>query len=112
MPDWTRGPAKFAAGVVLAILTLGGAALGVMRTAGPALTAGESGRLCINTATAAELDALPGIGPTLAERIVRWREKHGGFERVEDLARVEGIGARKLERLRGVVRISRKAEER
>ena len=54
---------------------------------------GETGTaLNINKATAAELEALPGIGPVLAERIVEDRETRGPFASVEDLGRVEGIG--------------------
>ena len=46
----------------------------------------------INTADAAQLEALDGIGPTLAQRIVAYREEHGPFADIEDLTRVEGIG--------------------
>lgn len=55
----------------------------------------------LNRASAKELTALPGIGPTLAERIVRDREARGPFRSVEDLARVRGIGPRTVDRLRG-----------
>jgi competence protein ComEA len=54
----------------------------------------------LNTATAAELTALPGIGVTMAQRIVAFREQHGKFQRLEDLAKVRGIGRRKIEVLR------------
>lgn len=47
----------------------------------------------INTASAAHLDTLPGIGPVLAERIVAYREKNGPFRKITDIANVEGIGA-------------------
>ncbi|HWH31746.1 MAG TPA: ComEA family DNA-binding protein [Egibacteraceae bacterium] len=50
------------------------------------------GKVDLNRATAAELDALPGIGPVLAARIVAYRERHGGFRTVRDLRRVQGIG--------------------
>ena len=56
----------------------------------------------LNTATAAELDRLPGIGPVLAARIVAEREKKP-FAKVEDLRRVSGIGPKKLEALRPLV---------
>jgi len=46
----------------------------------------------INTATAAQLQSLPGIGPAIAQRIVEYREKSGPFSRVEDLMKVSGIG--------------------
>jgi competence protein ComEA len=63
-----------------------------------------SGPIDINRATADELDALPGVGPALAARIVAWRTANGPFTAVEDLLGVAGIGERTLERLReGVV---------
>ena len=54
----------------------------------------------LNAATAAELDALPGVGPGLAARIVAKRDSLNGFEKVEDLQKVRGIGPATLERLR------------
>lgn len=57
--------------------------------------AGEA--VCINTASAAELEALPGIGPVLAQRIVDDRAANGPFASKEDLLRVEGIGEKTLE---------------
>ncbi len=56
--------------------------------------------LDINRATAEELEALPGIGPTLAQRILTYRAEHGPFHKVEDLLAVPGIGPATLERLR------------
>ena len=57
----------------------------------------QSGVLNINTATAAQLDALPGIGEVLAERIVNYRESHGPFASIEELMDVSGIGVKKFE---------------
>lgn len=64
---------------------------------------GAGGPLDINTATAEELEALPGIGPVLAGRIVAWREANGPFPAVEILAEVPGIGPVLLENLRPLV---------
>ena len=54
----------------------------------------------INTANAAELERLPGVGPTLAKRIVDYRSAHGQFQSSEDLQRVQGIGPKTYETLR------------
>jgi competence ComEA-like helix-hairpin-helix protein len=62
--------------------------------------------LDLNHATAAALDALPGIGPVLAGRIVAQRAREGEYRRVEDLLLVPGIGPRLLERLRPLVAVS------
>ncbi|RNC83879.1 MAG: hypothetical protein ED557_08905 [Balneola sp.] len=59
----------------------------------------------INTANQATLELLPGIGETYAKRIIEYREKNGGFKTVEELINVNGIGEKRLERLRPVVTI-------
>jgi competence protein ComEA len=53
-------------------------------------------RLNVNTATAAQLELLPRVGPKMAERIVAYRAAHGGFRRVQDLLAVKGIGEKTL----------------
>lgn len=60
----------------------------------------EPGLININTATEAELDELPGIGPVLAKAIVEYREAYGDFADVSELTLVSGIGEKKLEKLR------------
>ena len=60
------------------------------------LESDASYKLNINTATLAQLDTLPGIGPTLAMRIIDYRNEHGLFVSLSDLSKVEGIGAQKL----------------
>jgi competence protein ComEA len=57
----------------------------------------------LNSATVEQLEALDGIGPSLAARIVAWRTAHGGFHTVDDLGQVSGIGPARLEALRGHV---------
>lgn len=65
--------------------------------------AAPGGLLDLNAATAEQLDALPGIGPVLAERIVEWRTEHGGFRSVDQLREVPGIGESKYATLKGKV---------
>lgn len=59
----------------------------------------------LNTADLAALDALPGIGPVLAQRILDWRFEHGSFTSVDELGEVSGIGDRVLEQLRPLVTV-------
>ena len=66
--------------------------------------AGGDGMVNINTATAAELDTLPGIGPTRAAAIIAEREANGPFASADDLERVKGLGATRIEELRSRVR--------
>ena len=74
-----------------------GSALGAASGAGGASPA--SGKVNLNTAGADELDALPGIGPATAEKIVADRQSNGPFADVEDLKRVSGIGDKKFAQL-------------
>lgn len=59
----------------------------------------------LNRASAAKLDELPGIGETLAQRIVELRTRKGGFASVEELLEVEGLGMGKLEKIRDLIYI-------
>jgi competence ComEA-like helix-hairpin-helix protein len=59
----------------------------------------DGARIDVNRASAADLELLPGVGPTLARRIVDHRNAHGAFGAAGDLLQVRGIGARTLERL-------------
>ena len=60
--------------------------------------------LSLNSATVQQLDTLPGVGPVLAQRIVQYREQHGGFQSVDQLRHVSGFGERRLQDLRSVLR--------
>ncbi len=72
---------------------------------GPGESGGPAGPVNLNTATAEELQDLPGIGPALAAAIIRWREDNGGFSAVEDLDEVPGIGPVLMGRLRELVTV-------
>jgi competence protein ComEA len=59
----------------------------------------------LNSATVEQLDELEGIGPATAEKILEYRQQHGGFASVEDLKQVSGIGPKRFEALREKVRM-------
>jgi competence protein ComEA len=67
-----------------------------------AATAGAAapGRVSLSSASAAELDALPGVGPVTAQKIVDYRAAHGGFRSVDDLDAIPGIGPTRIDQLR------------
>lgn len=65
---------------------------------------GSAGRVRINSASASELQSLPGVGPALAQRIIAERSR-GSFASAEDLLRVSGIGKAKLEKMRAYVEV-------
>jgi competence protein ComEA len=54
----------------------------------------------LSTASADDLDSLDGIGPTLAQRIVQYRQAHGGFRSIDELRQVDGIGDKRFQQLR------------
>ena len=62
-------------------------------------TASAGGKVNLNTASVEELDALPKVGPVLAQRILDWRKQHGPFKSAEELDAVDGVGPKMLETL-------------
>jgi competence protein ComEA len=100
-------PGATTAGLNLARKVLDGeqVLVGAPAPAAGASAAASGARLDLNTATADQLDTLPGVGPVLADRIVEWRTAHGPFTSVDQLREVSGIGARKLDSIRELLTV-------
>jgi competence protein ComEA len=79
------------------VVPVAGAAAGAV---GGSAAAAPGAKIHLSTATPEQLDEVDGIGPTLAGRIVEYRDAHGGFRSVDDLTQVDGIGEKRLATLR------------
>lgn len=64
-----------------------------------------TGKVNINTATAEELDTLPGIGPAIAQRIIEYRQTNGPFQSIEEIKNVSGIGDKLFEKLKDLITV-------
>ena len=90
-------------GATLALAPLSATTTGLLP--GPSAGLVPAGRVNLNAANAAALDALPGIGPARAASIVQYRAQHGPFQSVDDLGRVPGMGAAAVARVRELVAV-------
>ena len=77
------------------------------RPAAKATSSASSGTpINLNTATVAQLETLPGIGKSTAERILEYRQKNGGFKKVEDLMNVRGIGEKSFLKMKALITVT------
>ncbi len=76
----------------------------VMCMLGTAVYAGQ-GQININTATSEELQLLPGIGQSTAQKIIEFRQANGPFSSLDDLVKVKGIGEAKLGKIRSFIKL-------
>jgi competence protein ComEA len=92
--------------IVVPVVTATGGVTGGATAPSSGAAAGAPGvKIHLTTATVEQLDEVDGIGPTLAERIVEYRDAHGGFKSIEELAQVEGIGEKRLATLRDALQL-------
>ena len=70
----------------------------------PAATAAAPVNL--NTATAEQLATIPGVGPKMAERIIDYRQKNGGFKKIEDLMNVSGVGEKSFLKMKPLITVT------
>ena len=92
-----------AGGVTAQVVVPGRGAVGAPPASAPAAGSSPSAPLDLNTATAEQLDSLPGIGPVTAQKILDFRQQHGAFHSVAELEGVPGIGPGRLAQLKGLV---------
>jgi competence protein ComEA len=101
--------AKLADGQRIYVAKAGEADPGVSGDAVPGATAGDgtapAGKVNLNTASEAQLEQLPGIGPTYALAIIAERQRRGGFRSVNELRTVHGIGDKRFEQLAPLVTV-------
>jgi competence protein ComEA len=100
----------FVLAIVMGALPAPAAAQG--KTAKPKSAATAASPVNLNTATAAELQALPGVGAATAKLIIEHRQKNGGFKKVEELMNIKGIGEKSFLKLKPMVTVGTEKAER
>ncbi|MEK7236202.1 MAG: helix-hairpin-helix domain-containing protein [Nitrospirota bacterium] len=104
--DGSQSAKALGGGPVAAVSLAPGSLLPDQPTIAPAPRRSHQGLLDLNRATEQDFDALPGIGPKLAERIVEYRQSVGAFHSLDELRAVKGIGKKKFERIRPLVTVT------
>jgi competence protein ComEA len=72
----------------------------------PKPTATTAAPVNLNTATADQLATIPGVGPKMAERIIDYRQKNGGFKKIEDLMNVSGVGEKSFLKMKPLITVT------
>jgi competence protein ComEA len=99
----------FSIALALCTLLVFGSAAAASATQGSAQA--EKAALNLNSATVEQLETLPGIGRKVAERILEYRTKSGGFKKIEELMNVKGIGEKSFLKIKPLVSVPPKAEK-
>ena len=95
-------------GIVMTVVGLLAVPAHAQKTAKPApasTSQSTSSPLNLNTASVTQLESLPGVGARTAERIVEYRQKNGGFKKVEELMNVQGVGEKSFLKLKPLITV-------
>jgi len=93
--------------LVLALAGATAAPVAAAPSAAPKAAASEARPIDINTADATALESVPGIGKSLSQRILTFREKNGPFQSVDDLLKIQGIGEKSIQKLRPYLMVAK-----
>ena len=93
------------ASVVAFMLCAGGATMSAQKPAAKPASAATGAVVNLNTATVSQIATLPGIGEKAAQRIIEYREKNGGFKKIEELMNVKGIGEKSFLKLKPLITV-------
>jgi competence protein ComEA len=93
--------------LVLVFALAGVAPAAASPAAAPKAAASEARPVDINTADTAALESVPGIGKSLSQRIIAFREKNGPFQSVDDLLKVQGVGEKSIQKLRPYLTVAK-----
>jgi competence protein ComEA len=100
---------SFGAALVLAVLL--GAPVALAEQAQAPAKPTPAAQVNINTASADQLEGLPGVGPKMAARIIDYRQKNGGFKKIEDLMNIQGIGEKNFLKLKPLITLGQPKSE-
>ena len=91
----------------IAAIALSATALSAQtKTPAPKPAATAAAPVNLNTATAEQLATIPGVGPKMAERIIDYRQKNGGFKKIEDLMNVSGVGEKSFLKMKPLITVT------
>ena len=102
-----RSQSAIALMLVLAFAGAAAAPATAAPSAAPKAAASEGRPIDINSADSATLESVPGIGKSLSQRIVAFREKNGPFQSVDDLLKVQGVGEKSIQKLRPYLTVAK-----